>query len=36
MYKAEQDEIELLNKLVQDWAIEVFNKPEINKPITII
>lgn len=30
MYKAQQDEIVLLNKLVQDWAIETFNKPDIN------
>ncbi len=30
MYKAEQDEIELLNKLVQDWAIETYNKFDIN------
>ena len=30
MYKAEQDEIDLLNKLVYDWAIETYNKDDIN------
>jgi DNA polymerase elongation subunit (family B)/DNA modification methylase len=30
MYKAEKDEIVLLNKLVQDWAIEKFEKMDLN------
>lgn len=30
MYKASKDEIDLLNKLVVDWAIEHFEKPDIN------
>jgi DNA polymerase elongation subunit (family B) len=30
LYQADKDEIELINKLVVDWAIEKYDKPDIN------